>query len=201
MTLQRRVRPAPRVIETCITQHQVYEWCVVVATSILMVRCSCRQKARRRRSRRRFAEPLRDSTKPVYTIQVHGLHAFSCVSMSSPSVTRAAPVFLRPGHDLMSSFLPEKVVSEKRFVAVLGEVHLPCWSVIVVRHGGHVRRDVFCFLFTRFAAAQSFSNLFISSIDVSFVPMSWESRGCDHCDLCFGAWRPRSRWFLLRECH
>ena len=53
--------PAPRAIETRITQHKVYEWCVVVATAIFMDRCSCRQKMRRRQSRRRFAEPLRDS--------------------------------------------------------------------------------------------------------------------------------------------
>ena len=58
--------PAPRTIETCITQHNVYVWCVVVATSILMVICSCRQKARGRRSRRRFAEPLRDSRNQLH---------------------------------------------------------------------------------------------------------------------------------------
>ena len=45
-------------------------------------------------------------------------------------------MFFRPGHDLRSSFLPEWAVSEKRFIAVLGEVHLHCWSFIVVRHGG-----------------------------------------------------------------
>ena len=60
-------------------------------------------------------------------------------------------MFLRPVHDLRSSTLPEKAVSEKRFIAILGEVHLHCWSFIVVRHGGHVHRDVFCCLFTRFA--------------------------------------------------
>ena len=67
-------------------------------------------------------------------------------------------LFLRPGHDLRSSFLPEKAVSEKRFVAVLGEIHLHSWSFIIVRHGGHVHRDVFCFLFTRFAVTHSSSN-------------------------------------------
>ena len=46
-----------------------------------------------------------------------------------------------------------------------GEVHLHYWSCIVVRHGGHVHRDVFCSLFTRFAASYSFSNLFFSSFD------------------------------------
>ena len=28
-----------------------------------------------------------------------------------------------------------------------GEVHLHCWYCIVVRHGGHVHRDVYCSLF------------------------------------------------------
>ena len=32
--------PAPRTIETCVTQHKVYEWCVLVATAIFMDRCS-----------------------------------------------------------------------------------------------------------------------------------------------------------------
>ena len=35
-----------------------------------------------------------------------------------------------------------------------------------------MQRDVFCFLFLRLAAAESSSNLFFSSIDVSFDPMS-----------------------------
>ena len=69
-------------------------------------------------------------------------------------------MFLRPGHDLRSSFLPEKAVSEKRFIAVLGEVYLQRWSCIVVRHGGHVHRDVFCSLFPWVAASFSFSSLF-----------------------------------------
>ena len=45
-----------------------------------------------------------------------------------------------------------------------------------MRHGEHVHRDVFCFLFPRFAAAHSFSNLFFSSSDASFDPLSWASR-------------------------
>ena len=85
-------------------------------------------------------------------------------------------LFLRPGHDLRSSFLHEKAVSERRFFAVLGKVHLSYWSFIVVRHGGHVHRDVFCFLFPWFAASFSFSNLFFSSFGVSFNPISWVSR-------------------------
>ena len=31
--------------------------------------------------------------------------------------------------------------------------------------------------------------------------MSWESRGCIHCDLCSGAWRPRHCLVLLMGCH
>ena len=50
--------PAPRKVETSVTQHKMFEWCVVVATAIFMDRCSCHQNVRRRRSRRRFAEPL-----------------------------------------------------------------------------------------------------------------------------------------------
>ena len=48
--------PAPRAIETRITQHKVYEWCVVVATAIFG----------QRRSRRRFAEPLRNSRNQLH---------------------------------------------------------------------------------------------------------------------------------------
>ena len=44
--------------ETCVTQHKMFECCVVVPTAIFMERCSCHQKVRRRWSRRRFAEPL-----------------------------------------------------------------------------------------------------------------------------------------------
>ena len=43
---------------TCVTQHKMFDCCVVVATAIFMDRCSCHQKVRGRRSRRRFAEPL-----------------------------------------------------------------------------------------------------------------------------------------------
>ena len=37
--------------------------CVVIATAIFMDRCSCRQKVRRLRLRRRFAGPLTTNTK------------------------------------------------------------------------------------------------------------------------------------------
>ena len=76
-------------------------------------------------------------------------HCFVQVILILYTVQDGHSVFLRPGHDLRSSFLLEKAVSEKCFIAVLGEVHLHCWSFIVVRHGGHVHRDVFCFLFLR----------------------------------------------------
>ena len=55
----------------------------------------------------------------------------------------------------------------------LGEIHLHSWSFIVLRHGGHVHRDFFGFLFTRFAVSLSSSNLFFSSSDASFDPLSW----------------------------
>ena len=83
---------------------------------------------------------------------------------------------LRPGHDLRSSFLPEEAVSEKRFIAVLGEVHIHSWCIIIVRHGGHVHGDFFCFLFSRFAVSLSSSNLFFSSFGASFDPLSWVPR-------------------------
>ena len=66
-----------------------------------------------------------------------------------------------------------QAMSEKRFTAVLGEVRLHRWSCIVVRHGGHVHRDVFC---TWFAASFSSSILFLSFFGVSFYPISWVSR-------------------------
>ena len=50
------------------------------------------------------------------------------------------------------------------------------WCIIIVRHGGHVRRDFFCFLFPRFAVSLSSSNLFFSSFDASFDPLSQVSR-------------------------
>ena len=50
--------PASRAVEARVTQHKMFEWCVVVATAIFMDRCSCHQNVRRRRSRRRFAKPL-----------------------------------------------------------------------------------------------------------------------------------------------
>ena len=60
-------------------------------------------------------------------------------------------------------YYPKRLFQEKRFNAVLGEVHLHCWNFIVVRHGGHVHRDVFCFLFLRLALTHSFSILSFSS--------------------------------------
>ena len=48
----------------------------------------------------------------------------------------------------------------------MGEIHLHFWSFIFVRHGGHVHRDFFCFLFTRFAVS-------LSSSSASLDPLSW----------------------------
>ena len=59
-------------------------------------------------------------------------------------------LFLQPGHGLSFSSLPEEAVSEKRFIAVLREIHLHSWSFIFVLHDGHVHRDFFCFLFLSF---------------------------------------------------
>ena len=67
-------------------------------------------------------------------------------------------------------------LSVRRFIAVLGEIHVHSWGIIVVRHGGHVYGDFFCFLFTRFAVSLSSSNLFFSSFDASFDPLSCVSR-------------------------
>ena len=58
-------------------------------------------------------------------------------------------MFLRPGHDPMSYLLPEKAASVRCLDAVLGQCHLPCWRLIVMRHGGNVHRDVYCLLFLR----------------------------------------------------
>ena len=65
---------------------------------------------------------------------------------SLPLISNGHSVFLRPGHDLKSYLKPEKASSGKRFIAVLGEVHLPCWRFNVVRHGGNVRKDGFSIL-------------------------------------------------------
>ena len=102
--------------------------------------------------------------EPSYTIQVLSLHALSGISVSIPSVTRAALCVPSTRARPQVFLLAEKAASENRFIAVLGEVHLPCWRFIVVRHRGSAHWDVFSFLFTRLAAAHSFSNLFFSSI-------------------------------------
>ena len=119
-------------------------------------------------------------TKPVDTIQVLSLHAFSCISVCSPSVTMTA-LHVPSARARPQVFLSTReAVSEERFVAVLGDVHLHCCSFFVVRHGGHVHRDVICFLFLRFAVTHSFSILFFFSFDVSFDPFSLVSRRSDH---------------------
>ena len=58
--------PASRAVETCITQHKMYEWCVVVANGIFMDRCSWCKKVRWRRLRRRFAVLLRDARTQLH---------------------------------------------------------------------------------------------------------------------------------------
>ena len=74
-------------LEICVTQHHVYDWCVVVATAIFMDRRSYRQEVRRRHSQRRFADPLSTNEKKgaihetSYSIQVLVLHALSGPSL------------------------------------------------------------------------------------------------------------------------
>ena len=53
-------------------------------------------------------------------------------------------MFLRPGHDLRSSFLYRKGSVGEALRCCLGEVHLPCWRFIVVRHGGQVQISLPC---------------------------------------------------------
>ena len=87
----------------------------------------------------------------LYTVQ-DGTHC--------PSARARPQVFLLPG----------KPVSEMRFIAVLGKVHLHCCCFIVVRHGGHVHVDVFFFLFLRLATTHSFSNLFPLPLMSHLIP-------------------------------
>ena len=67
-------------------------------------------------------------------------------------------------------------VSERRFIDVLGVVRLHRWSCIVVRHGGHVHRDVFCSLLLWFAASLSLSRICSSLPLVPFFPIFWVTR-------------------------
>ena len=48
-------------------------------------------------------------------------------------------VFLWPGHNLRSYFLPENAASGKRLDAVFGQVLLLRWCLIFAFHCGHVR--------------------------------------------------------------
>ena len=74
-----------------------------------------------------------------YTIQVLSLHAISCISVSSPSVTRAALYVPSPRARPEVFFLPEEVASGKRLHTVLGKVCLHSWCLIVVQHGDKAR--------------------------------------------------------------
>ena len=95
---------------------------------------------------------------------------------SLPLISNGHSVFLRPGHDLRSYLKPEKASSGKRFIADLGEVHLPCWRFNVVRHGCNVHRhDVFCFLFLRLAA------------DIPIPPRTGSSQMVSHFLQCPGS--------------
>ena len=76
-------------------------------------------------------------------------------------------VFLRPGHDLRSYLLPENATSVKHIDAVLGKVNLPSWCFIVLRHGGHAHRRVYCLLLLRRVAA---ANTFFRVSLVGILP-------------------------------
>ena len=59
--------------------------------------------------------------------------------MSIPSVTRATLYVLSARARLQVFVIPEKAASGKRLDAVLGQIYLHSWCLIVVRHGGKAR--------------------------------------------------------------
>ena len=112
-----------------------------------MVICSWRQQACMRRSRRLFAEPLSTnnmkdtscslmswhSTSPSYSNIFLAPEGTACVCVCVTAASLCVP----PAQATASGFfhVPEKDMSVKCLDAVLGKVHLPCWSFIVVRNG------------------------------------------------------------------
>ena len=122
--------PASRSVETCITQHKIYEWCVVVANAIFMCRCSCCKKVRRRRLRRRFAVPLRNSRSQLNLVYVGVLpvcHKVDTLCSFGQGITAVLP------------FTRKRAASVKRHDAVLGQVFLLRWCLLFAFHCGQVR--------------------------------------------------------------
>ena len=97
-----------------------------------------------RRSWRRFADPL-------FIIIFEDAHYSPRRTNLSLSQGRHA-VFHRARLQVLP-FIPGEAASVRCFDVVLGKVHLLSWRFIVVRHGSHAHRGVYCFLpFRRFAA-------------------------------------------------
>ena len=99
------------------------------------------QKVRRRRSRRRFADPLstiilKDAQYSLLLYQPERI-----VSICHSGITLCSS-----GQGTTSGLATtEKAASVKCLDAVLGKVHLPCWRFIFVRHDDNVHRDVLAF--------------------------------------------------------
>ena len=110
-----------------------------------------------------------------------------------PSVTRAT-ARARP-----QVFLPnEKAASVKRLDAVLGKVNLPSWCFIVVRHGGHAHRGVYCLLPLRRFAADLYplSHKHVFQGLAGWNPISTLSTLCDTFPLPWG-----SQVLVWHHCH
>ena len=90
---------------------------------------------------------------PLKERSLFSFHCFVQVVLILYTVQDGTPCSFGQGTTSVLPFLPEQAVSEKRFIAFLGEVHLHCWCCIVVRHGVHVHIDVFCSLFPWFAVS------------------------------------------------
>ena len=106
-----------------------------------------------------------------------------CHARTVPCMSNGHSVFLRPGMTSDLSLYLKCCVGEA--LAVLGEVHLPCWKFIVVPHGGNVPRDVFSVPQQLIPIAPR--TVSSSQMVSHFLQLSWESRGCLHCGLCYGA--------------
>ena len=141
----RQSRPSPYCLAIT-TFSGCDERCVVVATAIFMDRCSCRQKVRRLRLRRRFADPLSTNNLKSTSCSLTSWHSTSPSSLKRLICTRrgTACVLCHSGialcssglgHSLRYYLVPGKDASMKCFEAVLGKVHLPCLRFIVVRNG------------------------------------------------------------------
>ena len=75
----------------------------------------------------------------------------------------------------MARRYPSRCVGEA-LLCCWGEVHVRCWCCIVVRHGEHVHRDVFCSVSPNFTASFSLLEIVLLLLCFSFVPISWAPR-------------------------